>query len=59
LPYAHGVDRFSQEEQNGMIVDGIIPSFAAPPEIISLEDDISPTLASTKVTSMIRGTLNG
>jgi hypothetical protein len=42
-----------------MIVDGIIPSFAAPPEIISLEDDIFSPLASTKVTSMIRGTLNG
>ena len=37
-----------QDEQNSMIVDGIIPSPTSPPECISLEVDIFPSLASTK-----------
>jgi len=37
-----------QEEQNGLIVDGIIPTPTSPPECISLEEDVFPFLASTK-----------
>jgi len=43
-----GVLRDRQDEQNSVIVDGIIPSPTSPPECISLEEDIFPTLASSK-----------
>lgn len=48
FPLIKEVLRERQDEQNSLIVDGIIPSPTLPPECISLEEDIFPSLASTK-----------
>jgi len=48
FPLIKDVLRDRQDEQNSLIVDGIIPSPTSPPECISLEEDIFPSLASTK-----------
>jgi len=48
FPIIKSVLKERQEEQSSLIVDGIIPSPTTLPECVSLEEDVFPSLASSK-----------